>query len=205
MQNISEEGYIKFQCHWKESAPYSMTYLATLNEWRQKLYDANLVGAYPNGVGFGNVSRRINERQFYISGSKTGNFSQLDQQHYAKVVDYNFETNEVWCEGPVIASSESMSHAAVYQQLPQVNAVFHVHHLVLWKKVLDKIPCTDKSVTYGTPEMAAEIIRLIEEKEVLKNRVFVMGGHLEGLIAFGGTLDEAGAAILQTLKTFLDQ
>ena len=103
------------------------------------------------------------------------------------------------CQGPVIASSESMSHAVLYQQVPEINAVFHVHHLELWKKVLHHIPTTDESAPYGSPEMAKEIIRLIKESDVLNQKVFAMAGHREGLFSFGKTLEEAGNIILKLL------
>lgn len=201
MSNIADEGYIKFHCHWQKCAPFASATIEALNHWRQKLYATNLVGAYPDGIGFGNVSQRFQAAQFIISGSKTGNFEQLDHQHYSKVVRYEIEQNEVWCEGPIIASSESMSHATIYQELPEVQAVFHVHHLELWKQVLNKIPTTNESASYGTPEMATEIARLIRESNVLETRVFAMGGHREGLISFGRSLEEAGAVILGLLDT----
>ncbi|MFT5168792.1 MAG: L-ribulose-5-phosphate 4-epimerase [Saprospiraceae bacterium] len=196
MQNSPDEGYIKFQSTWRQSPPFGMGQIAALNHWRQKLYNANLVGAYPDGIGFGNVSRRAEANHFYISGSKTGNFKSLDNTHYAKVVDFDIAKNWVACEGPVIASSESMSHAVIYAQVPEVNAVFHVHHLTLWKKVLYKIPTTVAMAEYGSPEMANEIIRLIAETDVADQKVFAMAGHQEGLFSFGKTLEEAGSAIL---------
>jgi len=200
MSNISDEGYIKFSCDWQLSEPFSSIAIEPLNQWRQYLYDAHLVGAYSDGIGFGNVSQRIDQTQFFISGSKTGNFQKLNHQHYAKVNRYEIEQNQVWCTGPIIASSESMSHATIYQEVAEVQAVFHVHHLELWERVLYKIPTTNQSAAYGTPEMAAEIARLIRESNVLETKVFAMGGHKEGLISFGQTLEEAGKVILNLLK-----
>lgn len=196
MPNEFDEGYIKFHCHWQKTTPFADAEIAPLNHWRQKLYAAKLVGAYPDGIGFGNVSCRVGGNQFYISGSKTGNFTYLDASHYAKVIAYNIAQNEVHCEGPIIASSESMSHAVIYEEVPQVQAVFHVHDLALWQKVLYQIPTTAPSAPYGSPEMAEEIIRLIRETDVLEQKVFAMAGHREGLFAFGESLEEAGTAIL---------
>jgi class II aldolase/adducin N-terminal domain-containing protein len=199
MQKIPDEGYIKFQCDWHQSLPFNTLEIAALNSWRQKLYTANLVGAYPDGIGFGNVSQRIEGNQFYISGSKTGNFKILDHTHYSKVIDFDITKNWVACEGPAIASSESMSHAVIYEQVPEVNAVFHIHHLGLWQKVLYKIPTTEATAEYGSPEMANEIVRLLTETDVLNQKVFAMAGHREGLFSFGKTLEEAGTTILDLL------
>lgn len=195
-----DEGYIKFNAEWKkkEALPYST--IRNLNEWRQRLYQVNLVGAYPDGIGFGNVSHRLDRNTFTISGSKTGNFKNLDNSHFSTVVNFDVEKNWVECEGPIIASSESMSHAIIYQTRPEVNAVFHVHHLELWKKWLFKIPTTAETAAYGTPEMAKEIVQLFENTNVIEQKIFAMAGHREGLFSFGKTLDEAGNILLEILK-----
>lgn len=202
MQHFSDEGYIKFHCNWQQAPPLPDSEIRELNFWRQQLYQANLVGAYPDGIGFGNVSQRCDGNHFYISGSKTGNFNTLDNSAYAKVIDFDIFKNELDCIGPVIASSESMSHAVIYQQLAEVHAVFHVHHFALWEKVLFEIPTTHPEAAYGTPEMAREIIRLIKESDVCGQQVFAMAGHREGLFAFGKTLKEAGDAILGLLDKY---
>ncbi len=196
-----DEGYIKFSAHWQETPPLDAAQITAINHWRDHMYKAQLIGAYPDGIGFGNISRRFEGRQFIISGSKTGNFEQLDERHYALVRDYDIDRNEVFCEGPLLASSESMSHAVVYRECPEVMAVIHVHHLGLWEKHLGQLPTTLEAAAYGTPEMAHEIIRLLKESTVRqKEKVLVMAGHREGLIAFGASLEEAGAHLLALLE-----
>ena len=44
--------------------------------------------------------------------------------------------------------------------------------------------------------MAMEIGRIMLLPETLKKRVFVMGGHEEGLVSFGKTVEEAAQTIL---------
>jgi hypothetical protein len=61
----------------------------------------------------------------------------------------------------------------------------------------NKIPTTDPEVEFGTPEMAGEIKRLMEQREVRIEKIIVMGGHKEGLITFGRDLDEAGEVLLK--------
>lgn len=53
-----DEGYIKYQPHWTRSQAFEVPAVAQLNDYRQKLYDAGLIGAYPDGIGFGNISQR---------------------------------------------------------------------------------------------------------------------------------------------------
>lgn len=178
--------------------------IAALNQWRERLYGLGLLGAYPNGIGFGNISQRENaEGQFIISGSTTGNFAVLGPEHYTLVTGVELEQNLLHCAGPIIASSESMSHAAVYQECPWVNAVFHVHHQQLWENLLHKVPTTAAGVTYGTPEMAYSIARLLRETDLPQRRIFVMEGHPEGIFSFGKTLDEAGEVLIGSMSKMI--
>lgn len=193
-----EEGYIKFNCNWIKTPPGSPYELSSLNEWRDKLFKLGLIGAYSNGIGFGNISiRKSSSGQFMITGSATGGFGSLSEAHYTTVLEYSLEKNSLTCKGPIQASSESLTHAAIYQSAPGVNAVIHVHQLYLWEKLFDKIPTSNPSVEYGTPEMAHEVIRLFKETAVATTGIFVMGGHKEGIVSFGRDLTEAGEILFR--------
>ncbi|MFK8103205.1 MAG: class II aldolase/adducin family protein [Saprospiraceae bacterium] len=199
-----DEGYIKFDLQWDQTEAFPSADLSALNDWRDQLYALHFLGAYPDGIGFGNISQRIDERQFYISGSTTGNFAQLSTAHYAKVIDFDLDKNFVHCEGPIKASSESMSHAVIYQTCPSVNAVFHLHHKVLWKKLLYQVPTTAANIKYGTPAMAYEIIRLLQSEQLREqDKFFVMAGHEEGIFTFGESLAEAGKKLLQSYQKLI--
>lgn len=195
---MHDEGYIKFQAKWTPTPAFPESDIRALNQWRDQMYQHHLIGAYPDGIGFGNISQRYRQNQFLISGSATGNFAQLGPEHFALVSHFDIERNEVTCRGPIIASSESMSHATVYQECPEVQAVIHVHHLGLWEQWKNRLPTTRASATYGSPEMAKEIRRLLRESTVRRQeKIFVMAGHIEGLIAFGESLEAAGKVILR--------
>ena len=136
-----DEGYIKFNCEWVKS---KLNFdISIMNHWRDNLFDLKLIGAYDNGIGYGNISVRTDDG-FVISGSTTGNLRKLNIGHYSKVIAYDFNKNFLKCVGPIKASSESMSHAAVYESNPKINAVIHVHNLDLWTKLLNKVPTTSK-------------------------------------------------------------
>jgi hypothetical protein len=68
------QGFVKFNCHWSQSGPViSDEQYEIINSWREILYNMDLIGAYENGVAFGNISIRINgSNQFIITGSATG-------------------------------------------------------------------------------------------------------------------------------------
>jgi len=187
-----DEGYIKFNCDWKKGPALSLKELKSINWGRNKMYDCGLIGVYENGIGYGNISERLAEEEFIISGSATGGFKKLEPTHYSLVHKIDMENNKVWCSGPIQASSETMSHAVIYQTCPEVNAVVHIHNLNLWKSLIHQVPTTNPSVGYGTTEMAQEIIRLLIQTDVRHhNGYFVMAGHEEGIIAFGENMEHA--------------
>jgi L-ribulose-5-phosphate 4-epimerase len=198
--NMSE-GYIKFNCDWEQKEfPVEDGLFGQLESSRSKLYDLGLIGLYPNGIGFGNISVRLNNSaEFVITGSATGQFAKLNRSHYALVKGYNFKKNTVSCTGLTKASAESLSHAAIYEAIPEAGAVVHIHSLQLWQKLLNVLPTTSGEIDYGTPEMAEAIQRLVSG---MKNdeKIIVMGGHSEGILAFGRTLDETTTQIINLYK-----
>ena len=163
------------------------------------VYQKKWIGLYENGIGYGNISQRFIRNQFFISGSSTGKFEQLTEQHFSLVSAIDIARNTVHCSGPIRASSESMSHGVIYKQCPEVQAVIHIHNLELWKKLLHKVPTTNASAAYGTPEMAYSIIELLGTTDLKHQKIFVMEGHYEGVFAFGESLTEA----LETLNRSL--
>jgi ribulose-5-phosphate 4-epimerase/fuculose-1-phosphate aldolase len=99
------------------------------------------------------------------------------------------------CKGPIKASSESLTHAAIYRSDKKTNAIIHVHNLNIWTSLIDTVPTTLKHVQYGTPEMAYEIMRLFKETN-FREKIIVMAGHKSGIITFGNNLKEAGKVLL---------
>ncbi|MEM9391149.1 MAG: class II aldolase/adducin family protein, partial [Bacteroidota bacterium] len=155
------------------------------------------IGVYKNGIGFGNISSRLENNHFLISGSATGGITELNKDHYTVVTSYNLNQNNLTCKGPIKASSESLSHAVIYECSSSVNAVIHVHSMKLWSELLHALPTTNTSVAYGTPDMAIEIKRLFEESDIEKHNTIIMGGHEEGILVFGKSMNEAGDKILE--------
>ena len=187
-----QEGYIKYSCDWiKKSITISDDQFKELNYWRSKLFEKKLIGVLPDGIGFGNISIKKNDNKFIISGSATGAFLILEKDHFAHVVKYSISQNSLTCEGRTKASSESLSHAVIYETLPNVKAAIHIHDKKMWESNLDKIPTTNKTAEYGTPEMALSIKELLSKNDNKESGIVIMGGHRDGIIAFGETLSEA--------------
>ena len=191
-----DEGYIKYRCRWKNLPAIAEADITELNQCRQRLYQLGLIGEYANGIGFGNLSIRIpDSTQLIISGTQTGGIASLTTRHYTKVTDFDWHQNYVACQGEIKASSETLTHAAIYVAEPTINAVIHVHHRELWRKLLNKVPTTDPNCAYGTPEMAAEIIRICQNSN-RQCKIIVMSGHEEGILTYGSDLSEAREMLL---------
>ena len=160
-----------------------------------------LIGTNSNGIGFGNISIRIDDtRQFIITGSNTGGLDETKGKHFTRVVNFDIAGNSLICRGPIQASSESLTHAAIYTANDRIKGVIHVHSKYLWQRLKDVAPTTSVNVEYGTPEIASEMARLLIAGESVKAGIIVMGGHREGLVAFGRTLTEAGEIILDETR-----
>ena len=196
---MTEEGVIKFKLNWQRSAPLEMTEKICLA--REELYSQGLIGIGTDGIGYGNVSCRRGSG-FLITGSQTGGTRQLTAEHIAFVTSYSFTENRIDCRGPVKASSESLSHAALYSCDPKVMAVAHVHSSGLWHSAIDQLPTTDRKIPYGTPQMADEIIRLYRNSDLPESKVLIMGGHQDGIISIGSTLDECLTALFEVCDRY---
>ncbi|MFC2142995.1 class II aldolase/adducin family protein [Candidatus Aenigmatarchaeota archaeon] len=189
--------YIKFNYELVKSDKIKLDSIKELNDLRNKLYEMGFIGMFKSGefagAGFGNVSIR-SESGFIITGSGTGTKPKITEKDYVEVIDYDFEKNWLKCFGLTPPSFESLTHAAVYESNKKINAVIHAHNLELWKKLLkNNTPKTPEHIGSGTSEIVDEIKRLIKEEK----GIIVMGGHEEGMLIFGSTLDEAWRILLQ--------
>jgi ribulose-5-phosphate 4-epimerase/fuculose-1-phosphate aldolase len=198
-KRIIDEGSIKFNCQWINE-PLSIIIPAELLNWRDKMYELKQIGYYPElNIGYGNISLKM-PQGILISGTQTGNIYPIQPEHFTLVTNFNLDQNKVICRGLIKASSESMTHLAIYQSDKSINAIIHIHNFSLWQNLTNKVPTTNKNVLYGTPEMAKEIYRLFQETNVKQEKIIVMAGHQEGIISFGFSLEEAGNILLNFLS-----
>ncbi|MGD2137751.1 MAG: class II aldolase/adducin family protein [Gammaproteobacteria bacterium] len=210
-----QEGVIKFELRHRKTATLTIREgLPALTAWRQILWQLRLVGQDPpryGGYGFGNVSMRLapfaapfNRRRFLISGTQTGSLPVLDASHYVAVTEYDPRQNRVVSAGPLPPSSESLTHGMLYNMAAAIHVILHVHSPDIWQAATGLgIPVTDAAVAYGTPEMADEVGRLFAETDVRHRGLFAMGGHRDGIVAFGANADQAGQIVVQALAASL--
>tara|TARA_B110000977_G_scaffold195634_1_gene274444 strand:+ start:337 stop:957 length:621 start_codon:yes stop_codon:yes gene_type:complete len=200
---MEREGVIKFDLEFA-AAPAPQVDLALLNSWRRRLQSLELLGEAPGryaGLGFGNLSQR-QPTGFLITGSQTSGVVELPAAGYALVTAWDLARNYLRAQGQVKPSSESLTHAVLYGSNAEINVVFHVHSPLIWRaaEVL-LLPVTDPKVAYGTPEMAAEVQRLVAG-EFLPG-LFCMGGHEDGVVTYGRDCQEAGQLLIEALDRAL--
>ena len=98
---------------------------------KSTVLEQNFIGIYENGIGFGNLSFRYKDN-FIITASATGGARELGMTGYTLVNSVDIAKNTVHSMGPLPASSETMSHASVYQNSTLANYVLHIHNSMLF-------------------------------------------------------------------------
>jgi len=202
---MTAEGISKFRLQF--SLTSGIPDLSDMIAWRRIMYLMGLIGQNPNrysGLGYGNISRRFissefpeDRKAFIISGSQTGHLPELSEEHYTLVTECCPEENYVAAQGPIRPSSESLTHGAVYIQDSAISAVIHAHSPEIWQNARKlNIPITSENAAYGTPEMAADIRRLFSDTSVKEKGIFAMGGHEDGVVSFGKSLEMAGCILI---------
>jgi ribulose-5-phosphate 4-epimerase/fuculose-1-phosphate aldolase len=193
------DGYVKYRAEFMDAPAPRSPLLPALISVRAALYDLALIGVYPNGIGYGNVSVRAeNGAGFIISGTATGGARVLAPEDYCLVTDFDIDANLVRERGRVRASSESMSHGAIYRACPSARCVLHVHSRAIFDAMLSGgFPTTPPGAVYGTPEMARAVMSAAAGKA---DGALVMAGHDEGVLVWGAAVEDAFARV----KTLYD-
>jgi len=199
------EGVIKFDLDFRPAPAPAAETLGELEAWRTIFRRLGLLGQDParyEGLGFGNLSRRARGNGFLISGTQTGGIERLDAGHYVEGSSCDPAHNRVVAAGPVRPSSEALSHGALYQANPRINWVMHLHSPEIYAAGTRlSLPATDPVAPYGSPQMAAEICRLLPTAGW--PGLLLMGGHEDGIFAFGATAEATGALVITTLAAAL--
>lgn len=180
---LPDEGYIKYTGHFTD-ADLPIPVPATLLTFRDQLHDVQLIGIYPDGIGYGNISMRSGEgSQFIISGTRTGGIYPIKPEDFCLVTEVDIDRNIVYATGRVEASSESMTHAACYLANPEIQMVIHIHHPGMWHMYMHQHPTVAETITYGTPEMAFALMQLTQNTSTLG--CIIAAGHTDGIFIYG--------------------
>lgn len=208
---VIDDGIIKYdRSNFSPCEALEASEFQSLEYWRKKLYKMNLIGEYPEvNIGFGNMSVVQNystyfdstNPQFVITGTQTGKHANLDGSHYTRVLDYDIDNLKIKMMGTIEASSEALTHAAIYASNPNIKAVFHIHSNEIWSQMLtDGTDKTCASIPYGTVEMAHATQKCIASKDA---GVFCMHGHEDGIVIYGRSLEEAGELTVKLQRKYV--
>lgn len=212
----TQEGVIRFQLRFQPAPPLPAEEIREINAWRKILHTMGLIGQDSGrygGFAYGNVSRRLPpfdapgpRRPFLITGTQTSGIAELGERHYTTVLESDAERNLIVAEGPVAPSSEALTHAAVYALHRGIRFVVHVHSPHIWRCAqLLGIPATREDVPYGTPEMAAEVRRVLRGSAARRQGILAMGGHEDGIVSFGRTGEAAVGIVIRMLERALER
>jgi ribulose-5-phosphate 4-epimerase/fuculose-1-phosphate aldolase len=182
------EGYVgtKFRTVFASREPPRDARLGELVRWCRRFASLGIVGR-----AMGNVSFRT-ANGFIISPTGTDP-STIVREQFVEVLEADIAGRALTARGACEPSSESMMHAAIYAARPEINAVFHAHNDGLLAAA-DRLglAVTEREQPYGTPELVAEIIKILGCHDF-----FIMRNH--GFVALGGTIDEAGRRVEEML------
>ena len=201
-----QEGVIKYQLSHQHIAVEEHISIVELNAWRTLFFKLQLIGQVAeryDGYGFGNISQRLSsasltDTPFIISGTQTGDIAILSRHHYCVVLKADPVRNSVKSAGKTRPSSESLTHACIYQQNQKIQAVIHIHSPEIWINSHQlELPCTAANIRYGTPEMAGEVKKLFAATPFQNTGVFSLLGHQDGIIAFSDSIEKAALLLIK--------
>jgi len=187
---VSDEGYIKFICRHDLAPPPEHPELAELMLLRDELFSLGLIGVLPDGIGYGNISLRGRANtEFIISASATGGVFPIQRRHFSLVRRFGIDENRVYCSGLFPASSESLSHGAIYRASSGVRCVIHAHDSMLFACMPRwGVAVTPLGAAFGTPEMARAVQSLARGQTEF---ALVMSGHDGGILFAAPGIEQA--------------
>lgn len=182
--------------------------LHALRGWRAVLRRLGLIGQEPHryaGLGFGNLSARDPQRpgEFVITASQTAGAPALEDEDLVRIL--HSSTGRFWvdAEGHQPPSSETLTHAMIYQADAAVGWVFHVHSPDVWRRAAElALPATADDVPYGSPAMVEAVATLLT-RHPSRPLTFVTLGHEDGVFACGTSAAATGAALTDALARSL--
>jgi L-ribulose-5-phosphate 4-epimerase len=188
------EGVIKFKIkEWNKTSALDENLWLELEALRSKLYSLKLIGFDEKlKIGYGNISKRIDEKSFVITASQTGHLPKLDGNGYCIIREADLDKNSVIGEGAGNPSSES------------INSVIHVHSDKMWKMMIDKgFSSTPPEAEYGSLLLSEKIGDIVKNLSMGKPLSIVMKGHENGIIIAGSTLNNALRYIFELYEIML--
>ncbi len=146
------------------------------------------------------AEKGVHEPSFLITGSQSGEREDLRLEHYCLVEGFSYAANSVRSRGSILPSSESLTHAAIYQLSSEITCVVHVHAPRIWTaSAVLELPTSAPGASYGTQAMAQEMARLYRESDLAERKIVSMAGHEDGVIAFAASPAQAAQLLIEAL------
>ncbi len=197
------DGVIKYQLDFTPTSPLEPSSFLEIERVRERLFALKLIGVQ-EGIGYGNISQRVDSGSFVITGTQTGHLENLEDKHYSLIEEYRDREFYLKSSGAIKPSSEALTHGTIYNLDKDINAVIHVHSKSMWRFMLKGNYLKTEDVEYGSMEMIEEVNRIFSTTNPLDNPKFVMTGHEDGVMVFGRDLKEAEVTLFNILGHMLD-
>ena len=193
---MSEEySGVKFKIILKDAELPVDSRIEELRYWCKIFHKKKLAPPYQGG-SYGNLSFRLKsgENKFIITGTCIGLKEDLTDDCFVKVTNCDIPKVLIFAEGKRYPSSESMLHFSIYNQRPDVNAIFHGHckEILQSAKILG-IPETENEESYGTIELVNSVLKITD-----KNNFICIKNH--GFISLANSMNEAGEKSLEIFE-----
>lgn len=201
------EGVIQFAyglTPWSDEQRPTTPEVASLLAWRKVIHQLGLIGARADrydGYGYGNLSVRIADG-FLISASQTSGSHEVTTDDFVSISSWQFERFWVEAMGSQPPSSETLTHAMIYEGDPSVCCVLHAHNPEIWQR-LGRLPSTSAETPYGSPAMANEVKALMSDKAE-RPLVFTTRGHEDGVFVCGPNLETTAQTLINTYAQALE-
>jgi ribulose-5-phosphate 4-epimerase/fuculose-1-phosphate aldolase len=179
-----------------------------LRGWRRVLKRLGLLGQVADryaGLGFGNLSARDPARpnEFVVTASQTSGVEVLDDDGLVRIVRADLARFWVDALGRQPPSSETLTHAMIYQADARVNWVFHGHAPEIWRQTQALgLPATPEHVSYGSTAMVQAVGEILA-RHPSRPLAFTTLGHEDGVFACGASADATGSVLTALLARVL--
>jgi len=167
--------------------------LKMLNFWCSYFNNSNLAPPYEGGSS-GNLSFRCENEKFIITAEHTALSDDMQNSDFVKVTKSDIKNFKLEYEGKKLPSSESLMHYAIYENRPEINAIFHGHSPEILKYAEHfNFPVTKIEEEYGTAKLIDEMLKILKD-----NNFIILKNH--GFISLGKDIETAGKNVYIILE-----
>lgn len=156
--------------------------------WCRRLSKLGFAPKYDGG-SYGNLSFKDGASFIITAGGV--DLESIKQEKLVRVINCKLDKKEVYVEGLQEPSSETILHWLIYKKRRDARAIFHGHSQIVLEHAEElKLPITKKEYPYGTIKLAKEVVKILDNNDVV-----LMRNH--GFIIIGDSIQKAGKLLLK--------